>query len=48
MTDHALEKTASTLRRLGWLALFWAGGVAGLGLAAGALKLIMRLAGLTP
>ncbi|AZW29877.1 PF10617 family protein [Bordetella bronchiseptica GA96-01] len=48
MTEDTLDRPASTLHRLGWLALLWAGGVAGLGLAAGGLKLIMKLAGLTP
>ena len=30
MMEDALDRPASTLRRLGWLALLWAGGVAGL------------------
>ncbi|WLI91595.1 DUF2474 domain-containing protein [Massilia sp. R2A-15] len=34
------------LRRIGWLVAIWAGSVAALGLAAGLMRLLMRLAGL--
>lgn len=34
-------------RRLLWLLLIWAGGVAALGLAAGALRLVMRAIGMS-
>jgi hypothetical protein len=34
-------------RRLGWLALFWLSGVAGVGVVAWVLKLLLRAVGLT-
>jgi len=34
------------LRRLGWMALLWAGGVAGLAVVALVIKTIMRLVGM--
>jgi hypothetical protein len=35
------------MRRIGWLVLLWASSIAALALVAGALKLVMRAAGLT-
>jgi hypothetical protein len=34
-------------KKLGWLILIWSAGVAALGVAAGAIRLLMRAAGLT-
>lgn len=36
------------LNRLGWLALLWIAGVVGLGAVAGLIRILMKLAGLSP
>jgi len=38
--------TRAWARRLGWLLLIWAGSVLALGLAAGAMRLLMRAIGM--
>jgi hypothetical protein len=36
------------LGRIGWLALLWTAGVGGLGAVAGLIRILMKLAGLSP
>jgi hypothetical protein len=47
MTAHPSAGARAWLRRVGWLVLIWAGGVAALGVVAGLFRVLMNLAGLT-
>jgi len=40
-------RVSSTIRRLGWMIIIWAASVLGLGVVAGAFRVLMSYAGLT-
>lgn len=46
MQNRSGSKSEVWIRRLGWMAVFWACSVAALGAAAWLLKLLMRAAGM--
>jgi hypothetical protein len=48
MASPAASSSPRWRTRLGWLAAFWIGGVAAMGLVTVLLRWLMRLAGLTP